>query len=142
MTKHWLIAPLSLTLAACSITQDVAPVSVEPGPKKDVCVIDNPPVQQGFRAELLRQLKLHGYEPRLIAQDSPATACPLTVTYVAHWSWDLAIYLTEAEIHVFADGREVGHAVYDSRGGDANLGKYISAEAKVDELVGKLFPAS
>jgi hypothetical protein len=141
MKGHYLIAPAFLTLTAC-ISQNVVPVSAQAGPKKEICVVESPKVQKGFQAELVHQLQTRGYETRVIAPDSPVTACPLTLTYVAHWSWDLAIYLTQADIRVFADGREAGRAVYDSTNAGLDLGKYISAEAKIDELVGKLFPAT
>ena len=60
--------------------------------------------------------------------------------------WRLSALLQEpcTIITVYADGRVVGHAVYDSLGGSGNLGKFINAEAKIKELVDQLFvnPAS
>jgi hypothetical protein len=66
--------------------------------------------------------------------------CPLTSTYTANWRWDLALYLAFADITIYAGGKKVGRAVYDSLGGGGNPAKFINAEKKLQELVDQLFP--
>ena len=71
---------------------------------------------------------------------TPADACTLSSTYIARWSWDVTIYLAYASIEVYRDGDLAGRALYDSRGGRVNPGKFIDAEPKIRELVSELFP--
>lgn len=125
--------------AGCTIKQHVKPV--EKATTDEVCIIENQAVRAGFLAEYQRTLEERGYRTRLLAPTAAVGTCPVTSTYLARWSWDLAIYLSYAEIRVFADGAPAGEAVYDSTGGGANLSKFVDAEPKVRELASELFPA-
>lgn len=130
----------AFVLAACAIKQDVRPVVGLPSGQQ-VCIVDAPSVRQGFRDELVASLRRKGFQPEVKPAGSPTTVCPVTVTYLARWSWDLTIYLSYAEVNVYRDGIQGGSARYDSTRGGANMGKFIDAERKVNELVEQLFPA-
>lgn len=52
----------------------------------------------------------------------------------------MALYMSFADIRVYENGRQVGKAVYDSRGGAGRPDKFISAESKIAELTDQLFP--
>lgn len=52
----------------------------------------------------------------------------------------MATYMAYAEIKVNDNGKPIGEAIYDSTNGSGNLGKFISAETKIKELVDQLFP--
>lgn len=47
-----------------------------------------------------------------------------------------------AEIKVYQGGKTIGEAKYDSQRGGANMGKFIDADKKINELVNQLFPGS
>ncbi|HXF45476.1 MAG TPA: Sbal_3080 family lipoprotein [Burkholderiaceae bacterium] len=131
-----IIAPV--LLAGCAIVQEVKPVQVA---AKQICIVANPKVMQAEFVEVYqRELTAKGFDVKLLSPDSPLTACPLTSTYSANWRWDLALYMAYAELKVYSDGKLVGEAVYDSRGGGASFSKFIRAEEKIKELVGLLFP--
>jgi hypothetical protein len=126
-------------LSGCAIKQDVRPVvGMQAG--QEVCVVQNPAVRDTFLSELEGSLQRRGFQTKRVEPNSDLAVCPLTVIYTARWSWDLAMYMSFAELKVFREGRLEGSARYDSTGGGGNFGKFISAEKKVNELVGELFP--
>lgn len=125
-------------LSGCSIKQEVK--SVAPLNNKEICIIENPPVREGFLATYNHTLTKKGYKVKLIPQDSSLDTCKVVSTYMGRWSWDLAIYLAYAEINVYKNGELIGNALYDSRSGSANMGKFIKGEEKIIELTNKLFP--
>jgi len=109
----WLL--LVVVLAACSITQNVKPVT--PAESKGLSV-------------------------RVLDPGAGISACPLLTTYSANWRWDLAMYMAYAEMTVYRDGNEVGKATYDALMGGGRVDKkFIKADEKVRELVNQLFPS-
>lgn len=134
-----MLALLTLAgLSACAIKQDVRPVAALDA--QQICVVNNAEVRKGFEEALFRSLRGQGYEVRPIPASSSITACPVTLTYTASWRWDLALYMAYAEIRVFKAGQEGGRAIYDSTRGGGNMGKFIDADKKVDELTRQLLP--
>jgi hypothetical protein len=139
------IAPVALMafvvlLEGCAIQQTVTPV--RDAKIAEITIIDNPRVRGSFGSVLQSAVEEQG----LTTQMGPSTASPrdypYALTYTANWKWDMALYMSYAQITVYEKGKVIGKAVYDSTGGDANLGKFINAENKVRELVGALFLAS
>ena len=49
------------------------------------------------------------------------------------------MYLKYAEINIYDQGALSGNAVYDARSGSGNMGKFISAKSKINELVSGIF---
>jgi hypothetical protein len=131
-------AAACLVLTGCAIHQTVKPVQqVE---SRQICIIQNPAVRAGFVEAYRRSLSTKGYAVRDLPPDAALTECPVTSTYSARWRWDLAMYMSYAELRVYSNGRPVGEALYDSQRGGANMSKFIEADRKVEELVNQLFP--
>jgi hypothetical protein len=139
-TLRWLAAALFVPLAAaCTITQRVMPAPPDLDP--EVCIIENPKVRPGFVREYQSALVARGYRYRMLPAEARYESCPVTSTYIGRWSWDLALYMSYAEIKVYNDSRLVGEAIYDStHGGGRVFDKFIDAEPKIQELVARLFP--
>jgi hypothetical protein len=129
---------LVIVFVGCAIHQRVEPVPrLE---SREICIVNNPNVREGFLAAYQGALTAKGLRPKVLDQSALPDACPLTSTYTANWRWDLALYMAFADIAVYSNGKKVGQAVYDSLGGGGNLGKFINAEEKIKELVEQLFP--
>ena len=127
----------SFVFVGCAIHQRVEPVPrLE---SREICIVNNPNVREGFLAAYQRVLTAKGLRAKLLDQSALPDACPLTSTYTANWR-DLALYMAFADITVYSNGKKVGQAIYDSLGGGGNLGKFINAEEKIKELVDQLFP--
>jgi hypothetical protein len=138
--KRALPALLPLALCACAIHQNVSPVAAVDS--KQICVVVNPEVfNEGFLQAYGQALRAKGFEVKELPPGSSLIECPVVSTYTANWQWDLAMYMNYAELKIYSNARPVGEAIYDSRHGSANLGKFIKADAKINELVNQLFPA-
>jgi len=125
-------------LSACSITQTVNPVP--PLDTNAICIIDNSNARETFRDAYKRALEKKNYVVKVLPTSAVITDCSVSSTYTANWRWDLAMYMAYAEISVFKNGQKAGDAVYSSLSGGANMGKFIQAESKINELVDLLFP--
>lgn len=140
MISRNLIAAASIALSGCAITQDVTPSALDQR-AQELCLVRNSEVvQDGFHDVYQRVLERKGFKVRWLPDKSPVTSCPLVGTYDIIYRWDLAIYMARADLRIYADGKEVGRAVYDSLSGGANLNKFIQTEPKLTELVDLLFP--
>ena len=129
---------LLFVLFGCSIRQEIRPVSNIK--TEEICIIEAPAVRAGFIKIYKEILQKMGYSYKIVSSNSSFNVCKVTSTYYALWSWDLALYMSFAEIKVYNDGRLVGEAIYDSRGGGLNPNKFIKGENKIRELVMELFP--
>ena len=131
-----------LLVTGCAIREEVKPI--EHVDFREVCIIEDPAVREGFLQEYRRDLQGLGYQVRILPQQSKLTACPITSTYLARWSWDwfwtAGVYMTFAEIKVYGQGELLGSARYDSTDAAANPSRIIDAEPKIKELVSELFP--
>ncbi|MVW75428.1 Sbal_3080 family lipoprotein [Pseudomonas xionganensis] len=134
---------LSLSLAlltGCSIKQTVTPASIAASPSNEICMIPAQGLREGFHTTYSNLLTQKGFSVRKLSPSANPTQCPLATTYVGNWAWDLAIYMVYADIKVYQDGKQVGHANYDAKWGGGRPDKFIDAENKITEMVNKLFP--
>lgn len=129
---------VAVLITGCAITQKVTPVGELD--KKEICIIEDPAVRSGFLVEYQKTMVEKGYAVTVLPPNSSRSACEVTSTYLAKWSWDLAIYMSLAEIKVYRNGALYGEAIYDSRAGGGRLDKFVDGETKVRELVNQLFP--
>ena len=125
-----------LLVMGCTISQSVDPVATRPA---QVCIARNDAVHMaGFHDELVRQIESRGVAVRSLDGAVPED-CRYRVSYTANWKWDLAMYLSYAEINVFDGTQQVGSATYDARQGGANMGKFGPTAEKIEPLVAQLF---
>lgn len=127
-------------MTGCSITQTVNPVP--PLDTNSICIINNDNARETFRDAYKRALENKNYQVKLLPSSAVISDCSVSSTYTANWRWDLAMYMAYAEINVFKNGQKAGDAVYSSLSGSANMGKFIKAEPKINELVDLLFPGN
>jgi hypothetical protein len=139
ITKLAFVSAIAVALTGCGIHQTVQPIAM--AGNKQVCIVENPAVKGTFLEVYTRTLGTKGYTVRQLAKGSSLVECPVTSTYTANWRWDLAMYMTYADITVYDKGAPAGKAVYDATRAGLNTGKFINADKKVTELVDQLFPA-
>ena len=133
---------LSAGLCGCTITQTANPVSLHESDAKQMCLIEDPKVFDGFLAAYRAALEKKGFSVKILAPGSSVTSCPLTSTYYALQSWDFATYLSHAMIVVYRDGTHAGEALYDApkAGFALTFRIYESTDSKVATMVDQLFP--
>lgn len=128
-------------VSGCSIKQTVTPAVMSSEISPEICLIPAEGLREGFNTTYDTQLKKKGFHTRQIPSGSSPSSCRLSTTYIGTWSWDLALYMSYADIRVFEDGKQVGHAEYDSRyGGGRVIDKFVNAEKKITEMTDLLFP--
>lgn len=134
-----LIVLVILSATGCSIVQDVQ--QIDTLPSTEVCVIEDSAVRAGVLSTIRDELLELGCQEQLLPSSASRTACPVTLSYTARWSWDMALYMYYAQLRVFnAQGHQIGEAVYDaSKGGFRLFDKFVNSEEKIRELVGELF---
>jgi hypothetical protein len=93
--RHRAIVPLlvGLALVACSIKQNVKPVTPADLATKEICIRENKTVREGFLEAYRQALESKGFSVRMLDADAGIRACPLLTTYTANWRWDLALYM-------------------------------------------------
>lgn len=138
MMKKILLAVItaSVVMSGCSIQQTIEKAELEK--EAELCIVENSAVRKGFLAEFKTVLTSMNIPHRMVNASSIPASCEWTTTYVARWTWDLALYMSYAEIKVFRQGNLDGEAIYDSTHGGANMSKFIDAETKIRELVNEL----
>ncbi|RMS62839.1 Lipoprotein [Pseudomonas syringae pv. aceris] len=136
-----LILASAVFASGCTIKQTVTPVELSSDLAPEVCMIPADGLREGFNTTYVRLLTEKGFHTRQIPPGSSPSSCPLTTTYIGTWSWDMAIYMSYADIRVYQFGQQVGQAEYDSRwGGGRVIDKFIDAEKKITEMTNQLFP--
>jgi hypothetical protein len=139
MTIRIILAGATLAaISGCAIHQTVKPV--ERFDAKEICIVNNPAVKEGFIDNYKRALASKGYTVKQLPADASLIECRITSTYTANWRWDMALYMSFADIVVYNNGKPVGKATYDATRGGGNMGKFIDASKKIEELVNQLFP--
>lgn len=131
-----LILCIAAFITACAHYQAIIPVPVTTS--RDICIIENLKVDVVILQIFRRTLEEKGYIVQVLPQSSEISDCPTTTTYQARLGWDLAVYMSSAEINVYKDQKLIGSAFY--RANDGLLSKYKNAETTLGELVSKLFP--
>lgn len=140
MRKALLLLSASFIVSGCAIHQTVSPVERFEG--RQVCIVRNPAVRETFLDAYKAALVAKGYDVQVLEPKASLIACPITSTYTANWRWDMALYMAYAELKVYNNAKPSGEAKYDALRGGGNMGKFISAEKKIKELVDQLFPGN
>ena len=130
----------AIAISGCSIKQTVTPATLSAELAPEICMIPALNLRAGFTSAYQASLVEKGFRTRLMAPGSSPDRCALATTFIGRWGWDLALYMKHADIRVYEQGRQVGQAEYDARWGGGRLDKFISAEEKIAELTGQLFP--
>lgn len=103
-----------IILSGCSISTTIKPVETQ---VSNLCIMRNPKVlMDGFLPELKTQIEQHNINT-IIVDEFSKPKCTNKLEYTANWGWDLAMYLTYAELSVYEDTTLIGQAIYDARWG-------------------------
>lgn len=124
-------------MAACTSVV-VRPVR-SPPPVSFVCIKENPRVIVHDFLDVVREgLARHGIRSKVFAGD-PSPDCEVLLTYTALQSWDLALYLSHAEVRLERDGAQIGYAEFHLRGkGGFSFFKWQGTRTKMDPVLDEL----
>ena len=136
-TARLFVVAMSMALGGCTAIE-VRPVD-DVTDIRQVCIVENPKVEVADFVDVLRDgFDRHGIASSVVNPDS-AKACEVTLTYTALRTWDLAPYLSHAELRLWRDGRQIGAATYHLNGGGGlSLAKWQGTKAKIDPGMDRL----
>lgn len=139
---------VKLTIAAittAAVLSGCTSIKVEPVSNeysiKHICIQNNPRVIiDGFINTVEDRFQYHGISTEIL--DLVPETCEYKLTYTALRSWDLAPYLSHAELRLFKDNRRIAYGEFHLNGkGGFALTKFNSIKTKmdpvVDEMLGK-----
>lgn len=127
-------------LGACTATQ-VTPLQAA---ADQMCIEENPKVQVSDFVPVLQEgFARHGIQTLVYAK-IPRADCPYVVTYTARRSWDMAPYLSTAEITILGPRRQtLAKANYHLRGkGGLSLMKWQGTKSKIDPVIDDLLASA
>lgn len=141
------------SLSGCAAKQEISKFSGEM--PSSLCIAKHQQVKEGVLDALVQGFANHNIKTKVIdgryvdkhgvlepqVDKEKLQGCDGIVFYTARWNWDLALYMSYANIWVtdpLMDGR-VAQATYISRHG---LDKFINAKKKIIELVDSMIATS
>lgn len=128
-----------ITFSGCTIKKEISPISKIADDK--VCIIKNNAVRSGFLTAYREALEESGYSVKILPENTTLDTCKISSTYIAKWSWDLAIYMSYAKINVYENSKLIGSALYDSTSGGGRIfDKFGNGSTMVKSLVKDLYP--
>jgi hypothetical protein len=102
-----------------------------------ICIIEEPNTREGFRAAIESWLRKEGIQYRVLPVMSDVTECDWALKYYGLWSWDLALFLSDAEITAFHNGKMVGREKL--RVGQWDAHKFEKGEVRIHKMMDMLF---
>jgi hypothetical protein len=139
-TKIIAVIAYGIALSGCT-SMKVTPLNSQIN--KDVCIEHNEKVKvNGFQEIIRNGFEERGFKTRVFTGEIPES-CSTILTYTATRKWDLAPYMTDAEIWLRdKNGSRVGYAQYHLKGGGGlALNKWASAESKMARVINELLSA-
>lgn len=139
-----------MVITGCAARQEIT--RFESKAPERICIAEHEAVKEGFLKTLQEELESHGASTKVVSgiyeerhgefqgkvNPEAAEDCDALAFYVAHWHWDLALYMRYADIWLTEDdgNKTIARATYETGGG---LDKFIDAEEKIAELVGQMY---
>jgi len=105
-----------------------------------ICIEKNKKViVSDFVTVLEEGIKRHGMTSEIFSSLMP-NYCHYRMSYVATRKWDLAPYLTDADINLYKGNEKIGTANYHLKGGGGlDLSKWAGTRSKIAPVIDKLF---
>lgn len=104
----------------------------------EVVIIKDLKTKIGFLQTIESWLDKHKYKYKVASDGSKHNLGKLTLEYVGYWKWDLALYLSNAEITAYLKGQRVGEVGYRAPN-SLNMRKFGNAEERVGYMMDILF---
>lgn len=110
-------------------------IGIAEAPK--ICIIESPQVRQGFIQAIQSWLTKEGIAYQVLPANSDIEECEWALRYYGLWSWDLALFLSNAEITAYHNGKQVGQEKLIVGQWDAN--KFEKGEIRIHKMMDMLY---
>lgn len=140
MKRSVTVVVMAMVLSACAGPK-FSGRAIEPRPdpdQYDVVVVEDRDTKDGFRIAIEEWLETGNYHHSVAPDRSRHDPERLTVEYYGEWKWDLAIYLSRANISAFHDGQRVGSVDFHAPN-SLNGNKFGDGAERVKYMMDVLF---
>lgn len=140
---QWKAAITAVVISGLGVLSGCTSVDVRPVDRSynltHVCIEDNPKVIVSDFVSTIEDV----FENHLITTEiysgSKPERCEFRLTYTARRSWDMAPYLSHAEVRLYRGHKRIGYAEYHLNGkGGLSLVKWASVESKMTPVIDEL----
>lgn len=138
MKKYLLLSVLSMTLVGCGAPGYVGSAIPKTNLKPEVVIVQDAETRSGFLKTMETWLQEHNYAYTVVPDKSKHDLSKLTLEFEGHWSWDVALYLKQAEINAFQGGQRVGEVKFKVPY-TANPNKFGDASTRIGYMMDTLF---
>lgn len=104
---------------------------------KNICIIKDGKTREGFCSAMESWLSKEGIKYSILPVGTDVEKCEWTLKYYGLWSWDLALFLSDAEITAFREGKLVGREKL--RVGQWDAHKFEKGEVRIHKMMDMLF---
>lgn len=102
-----------------------------------ICIVQDPSTKDGFRDAIQSWLDKEGIESEVLPPRAPLSTCPWMLTYYGRWSWDVAIFLSDARITAYKDEKYAGEVALKVGQWDAY--KFEDGEKRIHKMMDLLY---
>ncbi|MBY7730173.1 hypothetical protein JHW46_07370 [Vibrio splendidus] len=138
MKKYLLLSLSVLILAGCGAPRYTGSAIPEPTTEVDVVIVKDAETREGFLNTMETWLQDNDYTYTVIPDKSQHDLDKLTLEYEGHWSWDLALFLKQAEINAYQNGQRVGEVEFKVPY-TANPNKFGNATKRIGFMMDTIF---
>lgn len=107
------------------------------GQAPKICIVDNPQTRAGFMQAMQSWLSKEGISYQVLPAGTDTTDCEWSLRYIGRWSWDVALFLADAEITAYHQGKQVGQEKLIVGQWDAH--KFEKGEVRIHKMMDMLF---
>ncbi|WP_373960426.1 Sbal_3080 family lipoprotein [Vibrio gigantis] len=138
MEKYLLLSLSVLILAGCGAPRYTGSSIPEPTTEVDVVIVKDAETREGFLNTMETWLQDNDYTYTVVPDKSQHDLDKLTLEYEGHWSWDLALFLKQAEINAYQNGQRVGEVEFKVPY-TANPNKFGNATKRIGFMMDTIF---
>ena len=138
MKKYLLLSLSVLILAGCGAPRYTGSSIPEPTTEVDVVIVKDAETREGFLNTMETWLQDNDYTYTVVPDKSQHDLDKLTLEYEGHWSWDLALFLKQAEINAYQNGQRVGEVEFKVPY-TANPNKFGNATKRIGFMMDTIF---
>ncbi|KOO14344.1 hypothetical protein AKJ18_13630 [Vibrio xuii] len=138
MKKLFALGLAVSTLVGCGAPRYSGHSVPDTNQKPEVVIVKDNATRSGFLATMEQWLQEHEYTYTVVPEQSQHDLDKLTLEYEGRWSWDLALYLSDADIQAFLSGQRVGKVEFNVPY-TANPNKFGDASERIGYMMDTLF---
>lgn len=133
----YLVCFLFFVLAGCGKihTSHHAAPGINQAPQ--ICIIEHSKTRESFLHAMESWLDRERISHKRLVSTASVDTCPWVLTYYGRWSWDLAIFLADAKITAWQQGKLAG--TVSLKVGQWDTYKFEDGEVRVHKLMDMLF---